>query len=108
MRIGMMREQIEIWSSTESVNAFGVPEHKKDLFLTTPASVKHISNTLDGGTTKSFNTNVEFTIRNNRYYSEVDNSMFIKWDGNEYDIVGNNNYYSKSKYLTLVCIKRGK
>ncbi|HDI3263898.1 TPA: head-tail adaptor protein [Vibrio cholerae] len=108
MRIGMMREQIEVWKSTESINQYGITTYHKELYLACPAGVKHLSNSVDGGLTKSHNTSIEFTIRNNRYYSQVGNNSFIKWDNKEYDIVGNNNHYSHSKYITLVGVLRGK
>ncbi|EGR0698864.1 head-tail adaptor protein [Vibrio parahaemolyticus] len=108
MRIGMMKHVIELWNVTTTVNNYGVEEHKKELFQRTFAAIKHIKNEVVGNNTKSFNKTIEFTIRYNRYYETPDNSMFIVWDGNEYDIINNDNYYSMDKFITLTAVQRSK
>lgn len=108
MRIGLMRNQIEIWESKVSINEYGVEVDQKELMLVCPAAVKFISKSEVGETTKTRNTTVEFTCRMNRYFKTPDPSMFIKWDGQEYDIINDNNYFSLNKYIVLTAVRRSK
>ena len=108
MRIGLMRENIEIWNAVTTVNEFGMEVKTKELFLICPAAVKHISNDNAGDITKTFNQNIQFTIRYNRYFKAPNNSMYIIWDGREYDIIMHNNYHSLNKYIALTAVHRSK
>lgn len=108
MRTGLMRNQIEIWDTKKTVNEYGIESETKELFLTCPAAVKHISNTTVGDNNLSFVCTVEFTIRYNRYFKAPTNSMYILWDGQEWDITNHNNYYSLNKFITLTAVKRSK
>lgn len=106
MRTGLLRNQIEIWDTTKTLNEFGVEVESKELFLACPAAVKHLTNQVVGETTKGFNVTIEFTIRFNRQFKAPNNSMYILWDGQEWDIVNHNNYYSLNKFITLTAVKR--
>ena len=108
MRIGMLREKIEIWDTKKTINEYGIEVDNKDLFLACHSAVKHINNAVVGDTTQSFNITVEFTIRFNRYYKNPNNSMFVIWDNQEWDIINNSNFYSLNKFITLTAVKRNK
>ncbi|MGL4843932.1 MAG: phage head completion protein [Aeromonas veronii] len=108
MRAGLLRQQIEIWDSKISINEFGIQEHQKEMFLQCPAATKFIKNEEAGKDTISTNTVVEFTIRHNRYFKTPTKSMFIRWDGAEWDIIHTDNYFSLNKYVTLTAVKRSK
>lgn len=108
MRIGLMREQIEVWESKTSVNEYGVEVKQIELMLACPAAVKFVSKDAIGNATKTRNTTVEFTCRMNRYFKRPDPSMYIKWDDQEYDIISDDNYFSLNKYIKLVAVKRSK
>lgn len=103
-----MREQIEIWNTIKSVNEYGIESEKKELFLAVPAAVKYVNNTTVGDNNLSFVTTLQFTIRYNRYFNAPNNSMYIVWDGQEWDIVNHDNYYSLNKFITLTAVKRSK
>lgn len=108
MRIGLMREQIEIWRTKKVLNEYGLETESKELFQQCPAAVKHVNNTTIGNNNLSFITTVEFTVRFNRYYKEPDNSMYVIWDGHEWDVVNNDNYWSLNKFIKLIAVKRSK
>ncbi|WP_429142524.1 phage head completion protein [Aeromonas veronii] len=108
MRIGLMRENIEVWESKTSLNEYGTEVKQTELMLACPAAVKFVSKSEVGGSTKTRNTTVEFTCRMNRYFRAPDPSMYIKWDGQEYDITDDDNYFSLNKYIKLTAVKRSK
>ncbi|MGF1787098.1 head-tail adaptor protein [Photobacterium swingsii] len=103
-----MRQTIELWDTKKSVNEYGVEQETKELFLSCAAAVKHVGNEVVGDTTKGFNVTVEFTVRYNRYFKAPNNSMYIMWDGQEWDIINHNNWWSQNKYITLTAVKRSK
>lgn len=108
MRIGLMRERIEIWDTTIKVNEYGVNEETKELYLACPAAVKHLKNEDVGGNTKSVNKQIEITVRYNRYFKTPSKGMYVIWDGQEWDVNTDDYYCSYQKYITLPCTKRSK
>lgn len=109
MRIGLMREQIEIWDCTKTINEYGIENISKELMLSCPAAVKYINADELGKITKSSRVVVEFTIRFNRYFKAPSDQMYIVWDNKEWDIIlPPNNYWSLNKYLTLTAAVRSK
>ncbi|WP_347368022.1 head-tail adaptor protein [Vibrio vulnificus] len=108
MRTGLMKHKIEVWKTVKTINEYGVYEEEKSLFLSCYAAVKHINNEVAGDKTKSILKRVDFTIRYNRYFGSPDSTMYVKWDGQEYDVINDDNYYSLNKYITLNTTKRSK
>lgn len=108
MRIGRMRHHIEIWNTTIKVNQFGVNEETKELFLSCPAAIDDSFNESVGQSNKSLNTTIKFTIRFNRYFKAPNNSMYIRWDNREFDIIHHNNHHSLDRYITLTAVARSK
>lgn len=109
MRIGLLRTPIEIWATTKTINEFGVDEVQKELYLQCPAAVNELSNEIVGDTTKSILQTLEITIRFNRYFNQVNSSMYVVIDGIEYDIVTPpNNNWRLNKYIKFKAVQRNK
>ncbi|WP_175384171.1 phage head completion protein [Edwardsiella tarda] len=108
MRIGLMRNQIEIWSATKSINEYGVEVEAKELMLQCPAAAKYVKTDLQGNNIKQRQVVVEFTVRFNRFFNAPDESHYIRFDGDEWDIINTNNWHSLNKTITLTAVKRSK
>lgn len=109
MRIGLLRTPIEIWDTKKTLNEYGVEVDAKELMLSCRAAIKQISADIVGDTTKSIIDIVEITIRFNRYFKTPNSSMFVVFDGLEYDIVTPpNNNWRLNKYITFKAVRRNK
>ncbi len=107
MRIGLMRNQIEIWSTTKSINEYGVEVEAKELMLQCPAAAKYVKTDLQGNNIKQRQVVVEFTVRFNRFFNAPDESHYIRFDGDEWDIINTNNWHSLNKTITLTAVCTG-
>ncbi|KFA99263.1 phage head completion protein [Vibrio sp. ER1A] len=109
MRIGLLRNQIEIWDSKKTINEYGIEDEVKELLLSCPAAIKEVSNEIAGNTTKSVISTLEITIRFNRYFTTPNSSMYVMLDGFEYDITTPpNNSWRLNKYITFRAQLRSK
>ena len=109
MRIGLMRNPIEIWESIHSVNEYGVPTSGKKLLMKCPAALKEVSNSLVGDITKSVNQTIQVTIRFSRSLKALDSSMFVVIDKVPYDIITPpSNNWRLNKYITFNATARSK
>lgn len=108
MRIGRMNKKVEVWDQVERVNKLGIVEKSQELLIICPALIEFQSSDHVGGVTKGVNKKVKVTIRYNRQYKIPQESMFIKFDGKDWDIIDDENWYSLNKYTVLTCVLRGK
>lgn len=108
MRIGQRRAQIEIWSTTKSINEYGAEVEVKTLHLQCPAATKFVKSDSQGTVNKSYQTVVEFNIRFNRFFAAPNENCYIIWDNAEWDIVHTNNWYSQNRELTLTAVRRSR
>lgn len=108
MRTGQMNKKIEVWDQTESISPVGIVTKTKDLLNACPAAIEFVSSEHVGGITKGVNKKVKITIRYNRQYKIPSETMFIRFDDKDWDIVDDENWYSMNKYTVLTCVLRGK
>ncbi|ELA9841224.1 head-tail adaptor protein [Vibrio parahaemolyticus] len=109
MRIGLLRNQIEIWDTKKTLNQYGVYEEQKELLLVCPAAIKELSTELTSGTTQTLISTLQITIRFNRYFKTPNHNMYVVLDGCEYDIVTPpNNSWRLNKYITFTAVLRTK
>lgn len=108
MRIGLMRNQIEIWNTERTISDLGIEKETKKLLLQCPAAAKYVKTDVQGDVSKQRQTVVEFTVRYNRLFSAPDESCYIVFEGAEWDIINSNNWYSQNKHITLTAVRRSK
>ncbi|MGG5825939.1 head-tail adaptor protein [Aeromonas salmonicida] len=108
MRIGRMNKKIEVWDNVERVSKLGIVEKTPELLIICPAAFEFLSSDHVGSITKGVNKKVKVTIRHNRQYKIPSESMFIKFDGKDWDIIDDENWYGMNKYTVLTCVLRGK
>ncbi|QWL58219.1 head-tail adaptor protein [Aeromonas jandaei] len=103
-----MRHKVEVWDQVERVNNLGLVEKSPELLLPCPAYIEFVSSDHVGGITQGVNKKIKVTIRYNRQYKIPQESMFIKFDGKDWDIIDDENWYSLNKFTVLTCVLRGK
>ncbi|MCZ6105690.1 phage head closure protein [Campylobacter ureolyticus] len=104
MRVGKLRHRIEIYKFDEIRNEYGEAE-KKELFVkkvwafidAVKSDEKYIQNKQMSEVTYKLEI---------RYLKGLDESFFIKFKGEVFDIKSIINPYEKNQRLLLVCIKR--
>lgn len=108
MRIGLMRQNIEVWDIVERINGFGVVEKTPSLLLQCPAAITFEKGGEVGNNTKGYNKVLKCVMRFNRAVRPPVHNMFIRWDGQDFDITNDENWWSLNKYITLTLVNRTK
>ena len=108
MRAGGLKHKIEVWDIKETITPAGTVVKAPDLLIACPASIEFINSEHVGGITRGVNKKIKITIRYNRQYKIPSETMFVRFDDKEWDIVDDENWYSRNIKTILTCVLRGK
>lgn len=104
---GEFRHRLEVWKLTEERDEFGAITNSKVLVGSYWCKAIHESNKEVGDQLKRSQQGVIFIIRFNTELEQPTNDMYIRFKGEEWDIVSVINPIMLNEKLVITCVDRG-
>ncbi len=107
VRAGRLRNRVELMRLTQSKDKYGAVTDIKTSVGVYWCESNQLSSVKSDGSLRQNQNEVEFTTRYNKSFDNVDQSMFLNFRGDEYEILSVINPRLLNERLVITAVRRG-